>query len=53
LDAGAPYNRWVLGCGLCFYSEKKAEKIPIGFDSEEASQKWIKVEIWQMKFGLR
>jgi hypothetical protein len=35
LDAGAPYNRWVLGGGLWFYSEKKVEKIPKGFDSEE------------------
>jgi hypothetical protein len=24
-----------LGCGLWFYSEKEAEKIPMGFDSEE------------------
>jgi hypothetical protein len=35
LDAGAPYNGQILGCGLRFYSEKEAEKIPMGFDSEE------------------
>jgi hypothetical protein len=35
LDAGAPYNGQILGCGLRFYPEKEAEKIPMGFDSEE------------------
>jgi hypothetical protein len=35
LDAGAPYNGQILGYGLRFYSEKEAEKIPMGFDSEE------------------
>jgi hypothetical protein len=35
LDAGAPYNRWTFGGGLWFYSKKEAEKIPMGFDSEE------------------
>jgi hypothetical protein len=35
LDAGAPYNRWIFGCRLWFYSEEEAKKIPIGFDSEE------------------
>jgi hypothetical protein len=35
LDAGAPYDRWIFGCGLWFYSEKEAEKIPIGFNFEE------------------
>jgi hypothetical protein len=35
LDAGAPYNRWILGGGSWFYSEKEVEKIPMGFDSEE------------------
>jgi hypothetical protein len=35
LDAGAPYNRWIFGSGLWFYSGKEAEKIPMGFDSEE------------------
>jgi hypothetical protein len=35
LDAGAPYNGQIFGCGLWFYPEKKAEKIPMGFDSEE------------------
>jgi hypothetical protein len=35
LDAGAPYNGQIFGCGLWFYLEKKVEKIPMGFDSEE------------------
>jgi hypothetical protein len=35
LDAGAPYNRWIFGGGLWFYSEKEAEKILMGFNSEE------------------
>jgi hypothetical protein len=35
LDAGAPYNRWIFGGGLWFYSEQEVEKIPMGFDSEE------------------
>jgi hypothetical protein len=35
LDAGTPYNRWIFRGGLWFYSEKEAEKIPMGFDSEE------------------
>jgi hypothetical protein len=35
LDAGASYNRWIFGGGLWFYSEKEAEKIPMGFDSKE------------------
>jgi hypothetical protein len=36
LDAGAPCNRWIFGGGLWFYSEKEAEKIPMGFDFEES-----------------
>jgi hypothetical protein len=35
LDASAPYNRWIFGGGLWFYSEEKAEKIPMGFDFKE------------------
>jgi hypothetical protein len=35
LDAGAPYNGHILGCGLRFYPEKEAVKIPMGFDFEE------------------
>jgi hypothetical protein len=35
LDAGAPYNRWILGGGLWFHSEEEAKKIPMGFDSKE------------------
>jgi hypothetical protein len=33
LDAGAPYSGWIFGSGLWFYSEKKLEKIPVGFNS--------------------
>jgi hypothetical protein len=35
LDAGAPYNGWILGGGLRFDPEKEAEKVPVGFDSKE------------------
>jgi hypothetical protein len=35
LDAGTSYNRCIFGGGLWFYSENEAEKIPMGFDSEE------------------
>jgi hypothetical protein len=36
LDAGAPYNKWIFGGGLWFYSEKKAENISMGFDCEKS-----------------
>jgi hypothetical protein len=36
LDAGAPHNGKILGCGLWFDAEEEAEKIPVGFDSEES-----------------
>jgi hypothetical protein len=39
LDAGAPNNGWICGGGLWFYSEKKAEKIPMGFNSNECFAK--------------
>jgi hypothetical protein len=39
LDAGAPYDGWIFGCGLWFYSEKEAEKIPVGFNSKESFTK--------------
>jgi hypothetical protein len=35
LDAGAPYNGWILGGGLRFDPEEEAEKVPVGFDSKE------------------
>jgi hypothetical protein len=35
LDAGAPYNGWILGGGLWLDSKEEAEKIPMRFDSEE------------------
>jgi hypothetical protein len=42
LDAGAPYNGWILGGGLWFDSEKEAEKIPMGFNSEKSFAKMNK-----------
>jgi hypothetical protein len=36
LDAGAPHNGKILGCGLWFDAEEEAEKIPVGFDFEES-----------------
>jgi hypothetical protein len=39
LDAGAPYNGWIFGGGLRLYPEKKAEKIPMGFNSKESFTK--------------
>jgi hypothetical protein len=36
LDAGAPCNGKILGCGLWFDTKEEAEKIPVGFDSEES-----------------
>jgi hypothetical protein len=35
LDAGAPYNGWILGSGLRFDPEEEAEKVLVGFDSKE------------------
>jgi hypothetical protein len=35
LDAGAPCNGKMFRCGLRFDTEEEAEKIPVGFDSEE------------------
>jgi hypothetical protein len=42
LDAGAPYNGWILGGGQWFDSKKKAEKIPVGFNSEKSFAKMNK-----------
>jgi hypothetical protein len=39
LDAGAPYNGWIFGGGLRLYSEKIAEKIPMGFNSKKSFTK--------------
>jgi hypothetical protein len=36
LDAGAPHNGKILCHGLWFDAEEKAEKILVGFDSEES-----------------
>jgi hypothetical protein len=39
LDAGVPYDGWIFGSGLRLYSEKEAEKIPMGFNSKESFTK--------------
>jgi hypothetical protein len=39
LDAGAPYSGWIFGGGLRFYPKKKAEKIPMGFNSKKSFAK--------------
>jgi hypothetical protein len=58
LDAGAPYNGWIFGGGLWLYSEKKAEKIPVGFNSKKSFAKVnedsnvtnrIQVEVMELK----
>jgi hypothetical protein len=58
LDAGAPYDGWMFGCGLRHYSEKEAEKIPVGFNSKESFAKMdedgnvaneIRVEVMELK----
>jgi hypothetical protein len=38
---------------LWFDTEEEAEKIPVGFDSEESFTEIVKIEMWQMEFGLR
>jgi hypothetical protein len=35
MDVGAPYHRRVIGARLWLDMKKIAEKIPMGFDSEE------------------
>jgi hypothetical protein len=42
LDAGAPYNRKFFRGGLWFDAEEEADKIPVGFDSEEGLTKMDK-----------
>jgi hypothetical protein len=39
LEAGASYNGWIFGDGLQLYLEKKAEKIPMGFNSKKSFAK--------------
>jgi hypothetical protein len=39
LDAGAPYNGWIFRGRLRLYPEKIAEKIPMGFNSQESFAK--------------
>jgi hypothetical protein len=58
LDAGAPYSGWIFGGGLWLYLEKKAEKIPVVFNSKESFAKMdedsnvvdsIRVEVMELK----
>jgi hypothetical protein len=58
LDVGAPYDGWIFGSGLWFYSKKEAEKIPVGFNSKESFAKLdedgnmengIRVEVMELK----
>jgi hypothetical protein len=58
LDAGAPYNGWILGGGMWFDSEKEVEKIPMGFNSEKSFAKVnkdenmaneVRVEVMELK----
>jgi hypothetical protein len=58
LDAGAPCNRKVFRGGLWFDAEEEAEKIPVGFDSEESFAEidknrnvadGVQVEVMQLK----
>jgi hypothetical protein len=58
LDAGAPYNRRIFGGGLRLYPEKKAEKIPMGFNPKKSFIKMdedsnvadrIRVEVLELK----
>jgi hypothetical protein len=58
LDAGAPYDGWIFGSGLRLYSEKKAEKIPVVFNSKKSFAKVnkdsnvanrIRVEVMELK----
>jgi hypothetical protein len=53
LDAGAPYNRKFFRGRLGFDTDEEAEKIQWGTIPRKASQKWMKIEMWQMEFGLR
>jgi hypothetical protein len=53
LDAGTPYNGWIFGGGLRLYSEKKAKKIPVGFNSKKSFAKVNEIAMWQIEFGLR
>jgi hypothetical protein len=39
LNAGAPYDGWILGGRLRFYPEEIAEKIPMGFNSKKSFAK--------------
>jgi hypothetical protein len=58
LDAGAPCNGKVFCCGLWFDTEEEAEKILVGFDSEESFAEidknrnvadGIRVEVMELK----
>jgi hypothetical protein len=51
LDAGTPHNGKILCCGLWFDVEEEAEKIPVGFDSEESFTEID--ENWNVADGIR
>jgi hypothetical protein len=53
LNASTPYNGWNFGGRLRFYTEEMAEKIQWGSIPRKASQKWMKIAIWKIEFGLR
>jgi hypothetical protein len=40
-----------VGCG--FNRKRKRKRSQWGSIPRKASQKWMKIEIWQMEFGLR
>jgi hypothetical protein len=58
LNAGVPYNGWIFGGRLQFYTEEIAEKIPMGFNSKESFTKMdensnvanqVRVEMMELK----
>jgi hypothetical protein len=53
LNASAPYNGWIFGGGLWLYPERKRKRSQWGSIPRKASQKWMKIAIWQIEFGLR
>jgi hypothetical protein len=53
LDASTPYNGWIFGGGLRLYPKKKRKRSQWGSIPRKASQKWMKIAMWQIEFGLR
>jgi hypothetical protein len=48
-----PYDGRIFGGQLRFYPEELAKKIPMGFNSKKSYEKWMKIAMWQIEFGLR